>query len=236
MIRDEVATAVVSLLARARRELPAYVREAILELGQRAVRPLIAVVVDSTYWSEEGPGEGYASVHAALLLGEMQAAEAVQPLLWVERVMEDLDDIPLLWQEVNTALSMMGAVAVEPTLAAYHASDNRLYRWTLLGILAAMGVRDDRIYDLLVEQLIDNPDSAVANLEAYGDPRGIEILRRHMTSLDIELGFLPSDWEVATVVRAIRKLGAQLTAEEQEALERPKGRSLLAEVLAPGGS
>jgi hypothetical protein len=232
MFRDE-AGAVVGILARVEEELPPHLHEAIIDLGPRAVRPLIDTLVHRARWS------GYASIHAARLLGELEADEAVRPLLGVlgelGRQFDDLSGPRLtLWEQAGDALTALGRVALEPTLAAYHRSRDELHRGVLVGVLARMGVRDERIFELLLEQLGEYPDLTVGQLADYGDPRGVEVLRRHLATLDITPGYWPSDDEVGRVVGAIQRLGAELTAEEQEALERPRGRSLLTEVFGRG--
>jgi hypothetical protein len=69
------------LLTQGRPTLVPAVRERILSSGAEAIPILIEVLLDETLAMEDGPGKGYAPIHAARLLGERGATEAIEPLL-----------------------------------------------------------------------------------------------------------------------------------------------------------
>ena len=61
--------------------LPPSTREAVLALGDQAVEPLIGILGSEEYAYEDSLGAGYAPIHAAALLGTLQATCAIPALL-----------------------------------------------------------------------------------------------------------------------------------------------------------
>jgi hypothetical protein len=58
----------------------------------------------------------------------------------------------LVHQRALVALAALGDCALEPCIAAYAPADDESLRTDLACALAMLGVRDDRIYRILVEQ------------------------------------------------------------------------------------
>src|SRR5215212_1283956 len=75
--------ALVRLLTQAGQQLPARLKERILAFGPSVIPPLVAILKDETLAADDAPGEGWAPIHAVELLGELKAAEAIEPLLRV---------------------------------------------------------------------------------------------------------------------------------------------------------
>ena len=75
------AEALVRLLIDAGEELPPRLHERILTLGPAVIPPLVAMLEDDALSMEEAPGEGWAPIHAADLLGELRKTETVEPML-----------------------------------------------------------------------------------------------------------------------------------------------------------
>jgi HEAT repeat protein len=61
--------------------MPPLLAAKIRAFGEPAVEPLIAVLTDSTLRDPSGPADGFGSVHAAQLLGQLDPERAVEPLL-----------------------------------------------------------------------------------------------------------------------------------------------------------
>jgi len=69
---------------------------------------------------EDAPGDGYAPIHAARLLGELCATLAVEPM--IKRLLEtSFDDV--LHNTLLFALPRLGASVVEPALRAHAETD-----------------------------------------------------------------------------------------------------------------
>src|SRR5438128_35284 len=125
--------ALARLLIDAGEKIPPRLRERILAFGPAVIPPLVALMEDEALFLEEAPGEGWAPIHAAELLGELSAAEAIEPML---RRLTNLDWDTILHETLTEALPRLGPAVLEPTLAAHaEATDPRL-RIDYGGILA----------------------------------------------------------------------------------------------------
>jgi len=88
----------------------------IIVLGDEAVAPLLEVLGDEDLQYEDARGGGWTPVHAARILGELRAAEAVEPLMkWLGVEGEALA------QAVPLALARIGEPALESLMV--HACD-----------------------------------------------------------------------------------------------------------------
>jgi hypothetical protein len=82
-------------------------------------------------------------------------------------------------------------------------------------VLARVGLRDDRILDLLLAQLRRAPAFA-GNLAEYGDPRALPSLLEALDALELdESGNLFANQTLIEIRCAIEELGGTLTAEQQ---------------------
>src|SRR5712692_237845 len=167
------AETLVRLLIDAGEELPPRLRERILALGPAAVPPLVALMENEELSLETAPGEGWAPIHAVDLLVETGASEAIQPML---SLLEETDWDTILYDRVLQGLPRLGQAALEPTLAAYAATTDPDLQRSLVSMLAALKVRDDRIYEILTGMLQENPEYGAMSLADYGDPRALPLL------------------------------------------------------------
>lgn len=91
----------------------------ITRAGDAAAGTLLALATDTELLHEDAP-ECYAPIHALRLLGEVAAAEIIQPLLREFPVELDYEDerLPQLWaEEVPQIIGHLGAPAAEPLWA-----------------------------------------------------------------------------------------------------------------------
>src|SRR5437667_8776251 len=108
--------ALVRLLIEAGEKPPPRLRERILAFGPAVIPPLIAVMEDEALFLEEGPGEGWAPIRAAELLGELRANEAIEPML---RRVATVDWDTYLHETLTEALPSFGPAVLEPALTAH---------------------------------------------------------------------------------------------------------------------
>jgi HEAT repeat protein len=196
--------------------LPPQSIAAILSLGDAAVEPLVAVLVDSDLRDPQGPAAGWAPVHAAQLLGQLPGERVVEPLL---EVLASTAPLSPLRAAVEQALGRLGALLVNPTLARLPAGDST-YRLQLLSLLANARVRDDRILVQLVRALSDSPPEAAMYLAEYGDPAALPELSRALDAHKLSLPDDPSDdHALFELCEAIQLLGGKLTAAQQRKYE-----------------
>lgn len=161
----DVAQAFVEMLRKSP-DLPDHVRQGVLAGGDASVEPLVALLRDRSTDTPDHPSQGQARVHAAVLLGHLRDARAVEPLL--EALVQDRSR-PRLVRAHAGALARIGDV-VEPTLARAAATDVFADRLVFAMVLASAGVRDDRIADLLRDLLPHDPALVLPLVGRYGDP------------------------------------------------------------------
>ncbi len=214
--RATIAQRVRQLLLVRGATLPPQSIAEILSLGDAAVEPLVAVLVDSQLRDPQGPAAGWASVHAAQLLGQLPGERVVEPLL---EVLASSAPLSPLRAAVEQALGRLGALLVNPILARLPAVD-RTYRLQLLSLLANSGVRDDRILVQLMHALSEFPPDAAMYLAEYGDPAARPALSRALDAHTLSLPDDPSDDHAVFELReAIHLLGGKLTAAQQKKYE-----------------
>jgi hypothetical protein len=208
--------ALVELLIEAGKQLSPQLRERILALGLKAVLPLLALLQDAELRNVDAPGEGWVPIHAAELLGELGAPEAVEPML---RALDDTEPGYYLYDTLVRALPRLGAAVVEPALAAYRTADPE-FRSHLCSVLAKLGVKDERIYAALVEEYPRDPVLGAIHFAEYGDPRALPLLSKTVDEyVEDTSDNLLANQLLVEVVEAIKELGGTLTPEQQEKVD-----------------
>jgi hypothetical protein len=192
--------------------LPDTLRLDILGLGHTAVQPLVEILRDEKLALKKAPGGGYAPIHAAQLLGELRAEEAIEPML---HVLADTDPLNILHDQVIRSMLKIGPTVMEPALrVAVNAAPD--LQDSLASILARIGLRDERILGMLLGQLRRNPDWA-GNLAHYGDPCAVPRLLDALDQYEIVEDENPfSNHALVELREAIEELGGSLTAEQQQ--------------------
>jgi hypothetical protein len=118
----------------------------------------------------------------------------------------------------------MGAAALEPVLRAHAAASDPFHSRDLESILCCLGVRDERIFTILLGALERAPADAAVCLALYGDERAVEPLRRAFDRPDLD----DLSWSIGDVVGEIRaaitKLGGSLTEEQERRYQRACAR------------
>ena len=210
-INTDKAGATVRRLLYAGERLPDALRDEILRLGDAGVAALVEILEDETLSLEDAPGKGWTPIHAVTLLGDLRAAEAVEPML---RILARTDALDVLHDRVLPSLPKIGAPVLEPALRAASTADGDVLD-SVVSVLSRIGIRDDRILDLLLAQLRRNPDLA-GNLAEYGDPRALPYLFEALDAYKIvESGNLFANHALVELREAIEELGGTLTDEQQ---------------------
>lgn len=198
-------------LVRAGRQLPASVAESVLALGLDAVPPLLDVLEDPLL-DGVGPPGAWAPLHAAELLGRLQALEALPVLLDAACFSAPDDELaPVAIRAVHA----FGAQAMDEALSLWDdlEPDQHQARDRLAMLMAGLGVRDDAIFSALVAFLDVNPAAAAMALGEYGDPEAVPHLRQ---ALDLAMARDRSRMQDVTRLAlhsALVALGAEGNAE-----------------------
>ncbi len=200
--------------------LPDDVALRIIDLDEAAVPALLPFVQDVELTNEDAPGEGWAPIHAVELLTELKAVEAIEPML---QLLAETDPLSIVHDRLLTSLPSMGAAVLEPALAAHAQCGDAEVRSSLCSVLCKLGVRDERVFRILVRSLEFAPDAGASDLSQYGDPRAIPHLRRTLDRTDVEPDTGPfSNQVIVELYSAIEELGGVLSPA-QEAKKRQVG-------------
>lgn len=202
--------ALAALLTKVETEdLPELLHQRIMHGGGAIIVALIDVLVDEDLQTEDGPGGGWAPIHAAQLLGELRATTAIEPLIDVLAI---CDATATLYDVATWALCQMGSAALEPTLDAYPRARTEDVRMAFAEILANLGVKDDRILAILLGELLADPWAAHLLVD-YGDTRALEHLSRALDECEPSEDETdsPDDQPIIEYEDAIKRLGGTLT-------------------------
>lgn len=189
---------IVRRLLRCERELPETARAAILAMGEAAVPMLLEIVKHNA--------DGWSPVHAVRLLREMRVVDAIEPML---RVLAETDGLDMLHDAAVDALPELGESVLEPALRAYAENLDPSFRASVACVLARIGVRDERIFCLLLEILERSPSHA-GDLAEYGDTRALPFLARAFDAYEVREGAF-ADQDLIELHAAIEELGGTLT-------------------------
>lgn len=207
----------VARLVRAGEELPEPLARALLARGPDAVQPLLVVLEDRGLAREDAPGDGYAPIHAARLLGDLEAGEAIPPML---RRLADCDPMDLLFGTLEEALQAFGRQALEPALAAHAAAGSVDGRSAMAGVLSAIGARDSRVLAILLATLQEDPVLGAGLLADYGDPAAVPHLGAALDQCEVDpRGGLVANQEIIELEAAIEDLGGTLTDSQRGKVE-----------------
>jgi hypothetical protein len=142
-------------------ELSTELRRELLAAGREVLPALHEVLLDRSLVAEDSPGEGWAPIHAAELLGALAAPESAGPLL---SVFADADWMETIKEESLQALQAIGAPVIELALLALAAAPLEEQREDFCTVLAGLGVRDERIFTALLAQLPRSPSTVATCL------------------------------------------------------------------------
>jgi hypothetical protein len=129
------------------------------------------MMLDRELWEETVPGGGWASIHAAGLLFDLRAPDALEPML---DLLGELSVDLVLFNTLALRLPEYGESALEPLLRRCALAEDEDALITFAFPLSELGVRDPRALEVFRELLPDHPAAAVGMLGSYGDPSGIE--------------------------------------------------------------
>lgn len=211
----------VRLLLNERQKLPSKLRKKILVQGDVVVPSLISVLNMEALHMEGSPGDGWAPIHAAALLGELKAEEAIQPMLrWL---LETEPSEHILHGQLTTSLGLLGEVAYPFVLEAFEKADED-YRLSLCDVLVNTGIKNERIFNIILDYLHTQIDYGAMISSIYGDAQAIPYLRQALKDWKLEdvTDRLMANQEVIELCAAIKELGGTLTPDEEIKLKYVK--------------
>ena len=150
------------------------VQDRVLSMGPSAIPELLDVLLDEDLFHDDGPGEGWAPIHAAKLLLRFGDAAPIEALL--DRLL-GLCDESLVAETIRLGLPKLGEPVLGPALARAESATGREQRQELVYLLGALadqaGAKDPRGFAFLLGVLDELTDAAAGALADYGDPAAI---------------------------------------------------------------
>lgn len=208
----EPAREALNRLLAAGEHLPKEVARSIIHHGREVVPALIEIVEDDALAQADGPGGGFPPIHAAELLGELKATEAIEPML---RTLSRCDSMAILYSTLIFALKALGPPVLEPALAAYEQAQSEGYRRALADVLSRLSVRDERILSVLLKTLKEDVLLGAGCLAEYGDPSALPHLSAALDVCELDpKGDVFANQEIIELDGAIEELGGKLTADQ----------------------
>ena len=196
--------------------LPETMRRPLVAAGATVVPALIALVEEAL--ADDHAALGWAPLHAVDILGAVGDARAVPVLL---RCLDQEDELDLLGQQAATALRALGALALDRCVVAYATTPRDAFRDRLAGVMSQWGIRDERIYAVLLDTLQRTPELGANDLVEYGDARALDVLAQTFDALPIREGDNPlANHVFIELRRAIEDLGGHLTEAQQHKFEQ----------------
>jgi tetratricopeptide (TPR) repeat protein len=197
------------------------VQDRVLSMGPSTIPELLDVLSDDDLFQDDGPGEGWAPIHAAKLLLRFGDAAPVEALL--DRLL-GLCDESLVAETIRLGLPELGEPVLGPALARAESVTEPEQREELVYLLGALadqaGTKDPRGFAFLLGVLDESTDAAAGALADYGDPAAIaplaEMLDRQRP--EGEDGAFAGQ-TVIELAAAIQHLGGQLSASQQLELD-----------------
>lgn len=217
-MRTEAARAdlngeLLAQLASGGERLAVPVARAIRGLGRGAIPALVEILEDEELAQSDAPGGGYAPIHAATMLRDLGAGEAIEPMF---RILARCDPMDALYSALIDALESLGPPVLEPALAAHAAARSEDQRTAVAEVLSGLRVRDDRILPILLQALEEDVELGAGLLAEYGDPAALPHLTAALDACEVDpRGGLLVNQDVVELEAAIEDLGGSLSAGQQ---------------------
>jgi hypothetical protein len=211
--RTDLDADLVAQLVGAGERLAEPVTEQLRRRGRAVIPALIEILEDEDLAQEDARGGGYAPIHAASILGELKAGEAIEPML---RVLARSDPMDILYSTVIRSLVLLGASVLEPALAAHAAAASEDQRTAIAEVLSDLEIRDDRVFTVLLRMLDDDVELGAGLLAEYGDPSALPHLGAALDGFELDdRGGLFVNQEIVELEAAIEELGGALTESQK---------------------
>ncbi len=173
---------------------------------------LIEVLEDHALAQGDAPGGGYAAIHAARVFRDLEASEAIEPML---RVLARCDPMDILYSTLSEVLESFGPPVLEPALAVHAAAETEDQRSAIADVLSRIGVRDHRVLAVLLRTLEDDVELGAGSLAEYGDPAALPHLGAALDRCELGVSGLLVNQDIIELVAAIEELGGALSEDHE---------------------
>jgi hypothetical protein len=203
----------VTSLFDAGEELSDDERQRIVDAGSDVVPALVEILEDRSLWDEEAPGEGFAPIHAAEILGEIGDPDAL-PALY--RVLRIIDPDAVLDDAVEDAIVAFGEDAVAPGRRELE-SWNDVFLIDLAHVFARLGVEKKSVFQVLLKFFLKDPEHGAPLLAEYGDPSGADAIAPVLERYVVAASDDPKQADtIIALGDAFEALGGKLTGDARK--------------------
>jgi hypothetical protein len=220
--RKDLNLDLIAQLADCGEIMPDTVRESILQRGNSVVPELIAILKTGELARDDAPGDGYVPIHAVKILAELRATQAIEPMI---QLMSKCDSTDTLCNDLIRTLRGLGSPVLEPALLAHARVKTDEQRNAIADVLSGIGVRDRRIFSILVKLFQREPGLGAGLFVSYGDPEALPYL---LDALDAYKGGarhgIRASAEIYEIACAIEELGGTLSKEQEELVESARNK------------
>lgn len=200
------------------KELPDGLRRELVEGDEEVEALLIDIVEDEFLALEAAPGGGWVAIHAVDVLGERGGEAAIDALV---DVFSDYQFDEIIYSHLVSALVNMGESALEPVLELWERARDEDTRWGCADVLSRLGVRDDRVLEVLMELFDEDIVLGACFLGYYGDPAALARLHTEFERIPVDESGMPfANQEFRELAGAIESCEGELSEEERAKLER----------------
>ncbi|AWV89064.1 SEC-C metal-binding domain-containing protein [Bradymonas sediminis] len=225
--------------------LTASARADIVALGTAATPELIRILEDRKLWDDQAPGEGFAPIYAAEILGEIGDPDALDALYVAFR---KVDRDAILDDALTDAIRAYGQAAIPAGLRALESWDDPFladlaFLFSELNTSPAnqvegaeqLGLHDPELHrkalQVLLKFFIKYPVPGAELLANFGDPVAVDALS---VAMDRYIASAKDDPKyrrpIFALADAIKQLGGALRGEQKGAIMRLKANRSASEV------
>lgn len=211
--RKDLNGELVAQLASCGDRLAEPVARTIRGAGPGVIPVLVEILEDDELARSDAPGRGYVPIHAATMLADLGAAEAIEPML---RVLARCEPMDILFGALIDAAGSLGPPALEPALAAHASARSKDQRMAVADVLSRLRVRDGRILRILLRSLEEEVGLGAGFLAEYGDPAALPRLGAALDACKLERGgALLANQDVIELEAVIAELGGSLSESQR---------------------
>lgn len=168
--------------------------------------------------NEDSRNQGFIPILAADILAEMNETCALKPMIQTCLEINPLSETSTCFEK---NISKLGLNNLDLVIEMYKSATDKEHKSRLSDILAYMKIKDDRIFEIHLEQLDAGYGASPAHLAIYGDARAIPHLSRALDKIVVSNNFF-LNMQINELVHAIKNLGGSLSEKQKTKVEHAK--------------
>jgi hypothetical protein len=156
------------------RDFDPAVRQAVVAMGPSVIPALMELVENEKDLGHiEAPGRGWPPAHAAYVLIELKAMEAIPALV---NILATSEVYSIIHELIAEHIWKLGPALLEPLLNVARTTKEPQVRTSCLLILTRSGAKDERLFHEISLLFEEDPIRGAQAFGHYGDPRALPVL------------------------------------------------------------